>query len=800
MAKYLSLPKSTQKADKRFLRDVILATEEVFKGDLFGEVNRPLSEPYTTPDGNYHWSSGKELLTYVTDLTGTEDIKSANAALYSDLSSVPENSEATMTGAPEYAVSSNTLTPDQLKEMQRNLKEKEEFTAGIAAKTKEGLEKEIKQREIYAKVRIKKAELAEEEQKAAEVMVEQIKSAPVKEAINTVKQQIQSRVPEEISEDDIEITAGFIVANVKNNFAPAAQPAVIETAAKKPGLDLADQSKTLAEQKDLIKRSQGVTELAFGKPLQEFLIPDVTVEDISDVSSSGFTPMQIPVIYTQTPRAGETETVAFGRSWVDVQLSQIKGGGIQGTNYNPKAFQGSFSAFKPIVGFAKDAALNKVRGLATKAVVGAVATAGAPETLGLSFAAAKLAGPILDLFSKIQRTFKENPALPVMIGGAMFLPLILFGPSVLAIGAAILGAGIGATGIASGATLGGVAGRLGAVGSTVAAALVPTIGVPVIVTLISFPVVVALILFIINSGAYIVPVAPKITTAVTSPYIDVIKTPVPPGPFTNANLPLTVEYKIEIKAKKGPLQNVRISYNCSVIKKAASTVCPKTDIPIPGGVEGGVSPTGSFTFSYKQTYDSLNYQDSFITDTITVTADAIEQKNAEAATSATIKIGNPPEDCPSIWPTSKGHISQGAYTGKPSHIGIEALDIGVSGVNVMATHTGVVVSAQTDSCYGNNIKIKSNCNGKEFISRYAHLEGMSVKTGQTVTMGQRIGKSGNTTGGKSSCSTGPHLHYEFKYPSGNPKWPSNPPFMMKPYVPNDVPRGCNSTGQCGVSW
>lgn len=444
---------------------------------------------------------------------------------------------------------------------------------------------------------------------------------------------------------------------------------------------------------------------------------------------------------------------------------------------------------KPAITQAVSQATTKVAAGLLPKVFAAVGALGSWASFGLSIAAGWILGKIAE---KIPWD-KVKKALPYIVGALLFP---FFGPI-----AAVAG-GVG-TAVLGGATLAGVGAGIGAFFWTLGRATTITIGAPIIVTLLVFPVVVALILFIINSGAYVVPPAPLFegSGTITSPYIDVIKTPNPGGPFQNSDLPLTVDYSVSIKAKKGTLSNVQIDYSCNVVKKSSSTQCPEPDPAIPTNVDS-VSPAQAFTFSYKQTYDALNFQDSFVTDVITVTADVVEQSGTQAAGSATIKIGEPPEDCPSIWPTNSGYITQGAYTPPScgrncSHSTTESIDIGVSNTSVLAGHSGAVVTATRDSCYGNMIQIKSNCGGRDFISRYAHLNALGVRTGQSVTMGQQIGLSGNT----GSCTTGPHLHYEFRYwPDGKPKWPSAPPFMMSPYIPQDVPRGCRNTAECGVSF
>lgn len=77
-----------------------------------------------------------------------------------------------------------------------------------------------------------------------------------------------------------------------------------------------------------------------------------------------------------------------------------------------------------------------------------------------------------------------------------------------------------------------------------------------------------------------------------------------------------------------------------------------------------------------------------------------------------------------------------------------------TGDDVVATADGVVSYSAFNkgSGFGNLITIV-HANG--FKTRYAHLSQRSVKTGQVVQKGQKIGEVGST--GRSS---GPHLHYE----------------------------------------
>jgi len=71
---------------------------------------------------------------------------------------------------------------------------------------------------------------------------------------------------------------------------------------------------------------------------------------------------------------------------------------------------------------------------------------------------------------------------------------------------------------------------------------------------------------------------------------------------------------------------------------------------------------------------------------------------------------------------------------------------------VRATANGKVVTAGWNGGYGKMVEID---HGNDITTRYGHLSEIEVRAGQTVRVGQTIGRVGST-----GRSTGPHLHYE----------------------------------------
>ncbi|TQK50618.1 murein DD-endopeptidase MepM/ murein hydrolase activator NlpD [Streptomyces sp. SLBN-118] len=77
-----------------------------------------------------------------------------------------------------------------------------------------------------------------------------------------------------------------------------------------------------------------------------------------------------------------------------------------------------------------------------------------------------------------------------------------------------------------------------------------------------------------------------------------------------------------------------------------------------------------------------------------------------------------------------------------------------TGTSVKAVASGRVVSAGWGGAYGYQVVIR-HADGR--YSQYAHLSALNVRSGQQVSGGQRIARSGST-----GNASGPHLHFEVR--------------------------------------
>ena len=448
---------------------------------------------------------------------------------------------------------------------------------------------------------------------------------------------------------------------------------------------------------------------------------------------------------------------------------------------------------KAIKTVSKKVASKVMKTIGTQAAGSVIPGVGNIVMLVTQFVVDKVLSKVKDFISKLKTKEGKEKALTFLLGGMIIGGLFLGGPigAALLVGGLVPGIGLMAAKAGGFGSLGTSIGSYGqAFMSGITGAVFPALAGPLIVSFVSVPLMIAVILFIINSGAYLVPPkASHVAGLIESPYIGVVKTASPSDPLENSDLPITIDYKVEVIAKKGTLSNIQFEDVCKVIKDGSSPSCSSPSSPTPEEPVS-ISPTSSFSFSYSRTYSSPTFEDSLIIDTFTVTADAPEKQGAQTAAAASVIIGDPPDECPNGWP-GYGGLTQGAYA-PYTHRNAEAIDIGLGvGNTITARHTGVVRAFGNIGPYGKHVEIVSVCGGKEFYSRYAHLSVVSVRTGEMITMGETVGLSGNT-----GNSTGPHLHYEFRDPSGPKKYPSNPPYMMTPYVPKDLPRGCVGRTTC----
>ncbi|WP_329320112.1 MULTISPECIES: transglycosylase family protein [unclassified Streptomyces] len=102
--------------------------------------------------------------------------------------------------------------------------------------------------------------------------------------------------------------------------------------------------------------------------------------------------------------------------------------------------------------------------------------------------------------------------------------------------------------------------------------------------------------------------------------------------------------------------------------------------------------------------------------------------------------------------TGTQYHAAGASWSKGYHTGV---DFPVpTGTSVKAVAAGHVVSAGWGGSFGYQVVIR-HADGR--YTQYGHLSAISVKDGQSVAEGQRIGRSGST-----GNSTGPHLHFEVR--------------------------------------
>lgn len=444
-----------------------------------------------------------------------------------------------------------TLPGAALREQQaETLEESEEKLKASQEKAKSDVQTAIDRKKKIVEDRIKIAQAAKEKLKKETkfVKVEKEPSQPVlpEDFVNETKKDpiktydflikdMESKIPEkEVPQKDIEFAAAYIVVNaIKEDKAAtdafAAQKLKDYPELKDLGEIFADPS---MEQHNLAKV---IADRAYGT--NNPFVPAIKSIEISDTDQPGFTALPL---YNFAERAesnlkgqkqildGKIDRPAWMMSELEKKLAIIKGGGIQGAegNYREYIVQGYLLKFSPgptitedvaalnsrldiasgagdtfklVGGLAGGAAKQAVIKTATKGLVGLISKATAPETGGLSILAAQALNWIADKINtkEVKKWFlAAGGAAVAAVGFAFGFPVIGY----LGLGVTVGGVA-SAQGITFASAGSGVLSALGAIGL----ATLGAIGAPILAALIGLPVLVALILFIINSGAYVVP-------------------------------------------------------------------------------------------------------------------------------------------------------------------------------------------------------------------------------------------------------------------------------------------------------
>lgn len=735
MAKYIPLPKTLEGTSRYVIQDLIVATEERFKGDLFGEINSSLNESYTTPDGKLHWNTTKELLNYVLDITRTSDIRSANRVLYQNLSRAPEQDIFVPKEAPEQVdanIASKATRDAQEAERQRREKIEEENKIS-KENVKRSIEDSIKkQEEIYDQEiqRTKQidAKLKSDNQKiyykvndVSPDLRQQAEANPKQFTEDVSVQFKDNPILKNLSSEDaqnISKRAALTTYQVVTGNSPLTQAEIIKKIISDPKNQesLGDIGSILIDQKiaqfELARQFLNLPEnvkIEFSDTPQEgfkeFNLSEITSEHLQNLngqnifldSLSGFGADEI-----------KSKIVSRSSGWINNQIAKLPANSAFAQLYKSEVVQAGLSSLGIIEGvpliavegswigrLAISSGLGPAVGLiqaktginlgvkvATKAITSTGAKVAVEAATGTTLAAAITAtfawtGPLAPVIGIVGAFLIESVAVKavgkiinvikdnihkvkdfIIIGSAaLFGGVIGIATGFGALSGGLIGgfAGWGAAKLSTGG-LGGLraSANIGAknvmnVGWAIGATALAGIGGPILTILLVFPLVVALILFIINSGAYVVP--PSVSSIVNiNEYVDVQKEAMPPGPFQNSDLPLKIKYTITITAKKEALTNVTVKDECIVITKSGQQNCQAPPITVPGGTIAVGTP---FIFSYEANYNS-SYKDSLVLNTITVSANVLSQTDRQTESGgASITIGEPPSACLSIdgpWP------------------------------------------------------------------------------------------------------------------------------------------------------
>ncbi|GHE49383.1 transglycosylase family protein [Streptomyces cellulosae] len=192
-----------------------------------------------------------------------------------------------------------------------------------------------------------------------------------------------------------------------------------------------------------------------------------------------------------------------------------------------------------------------------------------------------------------------------------------------------------------------------------------------------------------------------------------------------------------------PGQRLRLTGGSTASSRTAK---PSTPSPEPSGKKTAAPKTGNSkkAENNKKAESSKNAENKKTEKRARERADrsgsaSSSSNGAKRVAPVSAALGTPYHKAGSSW-------SKGYHTG---------VDFPVpTGTPVKSVGAGTVVAAGWEGSFGYQVVVR-HADGR--YSQYAHLSAISVKDGQSVGAGQRIGRSGST-----GNSSGPHLHFEVR--------------------------------------
>lgn len=601
--------------------------------------------------------SNEDLKNFVYEITETENIRQAYAKIYEVWEVKSKGVENTMQGAPEREFESNTLTPDQLKQFGEEARFRSERDKQTRENSKKAVGEAInKKQEIYAKVKLKEQQtLTNDQQESLIELKKSAKDPGFKEQLAEVIKPELKKVNPVWSESKIEEASLVTSQNISQilNGQTSTLATFVANEALINGILTRPKEIAIVNKKfQDFKTSKTISEIVFGDKFTQAIFIEPLSVSVSSVPLEGYTPFDIltvtnPEIVMQAENSYQpTNTTLTNTPRI---LSEISKTTADEVNQKPTfvdkskiklTFDKTIAEFKS----SSQIKISNAKNIIKNAI-------NPQKSLGFSKVSSYVNGILSDIGSKLKISLKgmESKQGMIVAGGGLvaFAGIAAGNIPLAATGGTVFTAGVGINpiNVFNGSAFSGIIGSIGGLFSAILGAVVTGVVVPIIIATLAVPFIVALFLFIINSGAYVVPPSSNTFANISSPYIDITKVPTPKDSYLNSEIPTTVTYTITVRAKKDTLSNVTISSSCQIISKT-QTQCPSINpVSIPQPPSGQINAGQTFSFSYTSLIDQ-KYTDSSIIDTITVKAGVVDKSGATAEGSAAVTVGNPPISCP----------------------------------------------------------------------------------------------------------------------------------------------------------